>query len=348
MYSVVLSGDALAMPTLSEGREAVDAYVRRILDWQFVLGATEFVSFVISERTIDALMTSGLYPFGHRLSELIDAWEIREISSNDLLRIANELLVRASFIEVEVGIEDVSWTTLMSVPDVASACSLPTLRLDLERLLALLTVAKNLDPPAGDGFVLAISQQRAINTTVAVTVDLVAPRAEMERAVSCLTVPGYLTAQICITTDSVCAVRHFDETALWRMVESVEHAKMVIRFAFAKEASRNSLEFAWDQIPQFTIRQELMDSSGHLGFRHEPPKARRFLSTVVNILLSRDDSHGHALRVNAGGNSPPRLRGKDLAWRHDIDHEFHLHLWKTAWGPEFACVVTHNDYSIPE
>jgi hypothetical protein len=53
--------------------------------------------------------------------------------------------------------------------------------------------------------------------------------------------------------------------------------------------------------------------------------------------------------MGKGGNEPQQKRGQDKAWRRDIDYEYHLHYWECDDGSvEFASVVTHNDFSIPE
>ena len=57
----------------------------------------------------------------------------------------------------------------------------------------------------------------------------------------------------------------------------------------------------------------------------------------------------HALRESSGGNALQRMRGDDKAWRRDIDREYHLHYWACEVSTvEFACVVTHDDFYIPE
>jgi hypothetical protein len=49
--------------------------------------------------------------------------------------------------------------------------------------------------------------------------------------------------------------------------------------------------------------------------------------------------------MGKGGNEPQHKRGQ--AWRRDIDYEYHY--WECDDGSvEFASVVTHNDFSIPE
>ncbi|HEX7477012.1 MAG TPA: hypothetical protein VF331_04350 [Polyangiales bacterium] len=91
-----------------------------------------------------------------------------------------------------------------------------------------------------------------------------------------------------------------------------------------------------------------MPSRAAHGFRHDPTKARRLLSAMVDLLAGRNLAATHALRESRAGGSPPQRRGADVAQRWDIDHDYHLHYWKRAdQSIEFAVVVTHNDFSIP-
>jgi hypothetical protein len=55
----------------------------------------------------------------------------------------------------------------------------------------------------------------------------------------------------------------------------------------------------------------------------------------------------HALRKSGAARAAQVTRGKDTAWRRDIDHEFHLHYWESEdGGIELASVVPHNCFDI--
>lgn len=75
-------------------------------------------------------------------------------------------------------------------------------------------------------------------------------------------------------------------------------------------------------------------------------KAARAIAECVESSAQRD---AHALRTGTSGGAPQRKRGRDCAFRADIDYEFHLHYWRcAAGGVELASVVTHNDFTIPD
>ena len=76
--------------------------------------------------------------------------------------------------------------------------------------------------------------------------------------------------------------------------------------------------------------------------------AKELLRAMSETLLKTKMRDVHALRTGSGPQAPQRKRGRDKAWRRDIDHDLHLHYWERADGSiEFACVGHHNSMSIP-
>lgn len=86
------------------------------------------------------------------------------------------------------------------------------------------------------------------------------------------------------------------------------------------------------------------------NIENNPARLRALIRTCVGIITSMDLRATHALRTSQGANAPQKTRQSDKskAWRADIDDELHLHYWATPTGPEFANVVTHNDFDITE
>lgn len=348
MLEVVLSGDACAVPPFTAGRDAFNEYVQRLLDWRALVD-TELVAFFLSERTIDALMLSEQYPLGPRLYEMINGWGIDDVSANDLLRIANDLLGRSEFLEDRIGVDDVLHSGLTSVPDVVASCGVASLRDDLEHLLALLAAAEGNAQANAHRLVLSVSQKTSHSIELLISIDLAEPRIGMPGAVAHLAFPALKTVRVLSAHDMISTIAHADEIDLWCAAGSARQAEAVVRFSVLKNRPQDDPDFSWDSIHRFTIRPEFIQSCAHYGFLHDPPKVRRVLSALTDIVLARDQGHGHALREGEGGNEPVRLRGEDVAWRHDVDYEFHVHLWRCKCGLlEFAALVTHNDYNIPQ
>lgn len=104
----------------------------------------------------------------------------------------------------------------------------------------------------------------------------------------------------------------------------------------------------------FEIREGFVDSIVASGADRQ-----KVVATVMEVACGRaKDIEGrklHRLRAGAGGNSPERSRDRDgaTAWRCNVQtgaaSARRLHYWSCPGGkPEFACVVTHDDFAIPE
>lgn len=90
----------------------------------------------------------------------------------------------------------------------------------------------------------------------------------------------------------------------------------------------------------------LVESLRKENFFSNPSRMRGFLRTVGDIVLRVDTRSTHALRTSKGGSAKQIARGTQLAWRVDVDDEYHIHYWSSTAGIEIAKVVTHNDFSI--
>ncbi|WP_180868323.1 hypothetical protein [Stenotrophomonas maltophilia] len=111
------------------------------------------------------------------------------------------------------------------------------------------------------------------------------------------------------------------------------------------------LSSAFDRVPgdkrKWSIGEKLEASLRSSGFYSNDSRMRGFLRSATEIVTGVDQRSIHALRTGRGGNTPQVKRSNGaLAWRSDIDDEYHLHYWSSVEGVEFSCVVTHNDFDI--
>lgn len=86
--------------------------------------------------------------------------------------------------------------------------------------------------------------------------------------------------------------------------------------------------------------------SAHCLASH-PARFKAFLRAVVETIVGDDARSSHAIRKSKGGAARQLAREDGaLAWRADIDDEYHLHYWSLGGDLEISRVVTHNDFSI--
>jgi len=343
VLELVLSGESIAVPPSSGGEDVCDDYIRRLLDWRSLLG-TRMVHFYWSERTMDALVDAGLFPLGPRFRDMLDSEAFPELSANDLLRVANDLLARSSFLEDRIGVADVLWSNVTSVPDIVASAVPAELQRDLERTLALLSVAAGSPAGRAADLVLVLSRPTTPQIDSAVGVECAEARPGMAEAIAHVVPPAVLRATVMAGHDLLSLVRHANEAVLWSGVVSADDAAAVVRMCVLKERPGGS----WETIRAFSVQDRFLANCVEHGFMRDHTKARKLVAAIVDVILARNERDGHALRTGGGGNNPPILRGNDVAWRHDVDYEYHLHLWKTSsTGIEFAALVTHNDFTIP-
>jgi len=75
--------------------------------------------------------------------------------------------------------------------------------------------------------------------------------------------------------------------------------------------------------------------------------AQSTLRAVVEAIEDIQMADVHAIRSGPGPEEAQVTRGKDLAWRRDIDREYHLHYWQCKGNvKELACIVPHRDMHI--
>ena len=97
------------------------------------------------------------------------------------------------------------------------------------------------------------------------------------------------------------------------------------------------------------FKNTFFETVQNLGFLRTEQKAKKLLRACAEVVFRQSLRATHHLRERAEATSPQKRRDNgDLAWRRDIDHQYHLHYWETSNGPEFASVVVHNDMTIPE
>ncbi len=143
---------------------------------------------------------------------------------------------------------------------------------------------------------------------------------------------------------------YFDALDIWVSATSDElYVKAiniyVIQMNYSLQKSKSKLEMT-----SWSFGNRFIRTAKDLGFLNDQAKAKMLLRSCAETILKENLSDTHWLRTGKGANNPQRKREKDkaLAWRRDIDREYHLHYWETAKGVEFASVVVHNDMKIPE
>lgn len=125
------------------------------------------------------------------------------------------------------------------------------------------------------------------------------------------------------------------------------------------------IRVAWEKTltPHDRGERPLVGFTVRDGFTASIQDARADREKVVEVAMQvacglaaeLESRQPHQLRTSSAGNAPARVRAADgaIAWRCYLQHKTpaarRLHYWVKSDGSiEFACVVTHDDMTIPE
>jgi hypothetical protein len=340
MYELVVSACALAVPNRDAQEAALDAYLTWILDWAKLASGGNFrVSH--SVHTIAILYDEGAFPIQPHIEALVSRAGAGAYNANDVVATVNHLLHRSGiFWEDVVGLEELLWDEF-SPADLCAYHSdgVPSHEDDLARLISMSVWAR-----VTNALESAILVRRAC-APAALPISFLLHELQFRGlGAAPATLPARMTSEVTLVDGPLALARTVDITSLWAAATEAESYEQALSLALMVDMEESrGLPAA-----KFVLRQEFIDTASALGFCHEPAKIRRLMGALVSRIFGRDLGSGHRLRENAAGNSGPQTRGDDTAWRMDIDYEFHVHYWLRADNTiEFACVVVHNDYSIP-
>ena len=162
------------------------------------------------------------------------------------------------------------------------------------------------------------------------------------------TAPQYFQGSTLVCSTFHDLVMSLDEIEILRGATDERHVAASIRVGLYKRYVSRGNPLRWQDLPTFSMGGEFFNSLQTHQVMSGSGLAERLIRAIIETICHERLDATHALRVGKGAGDAQRKRGEYLAWRRDIDYEFHLHYWqrKTAI-PEFAILVVHNDFSIP-
>ncbi|MBC2748823.1 MAG: hypothetical protein HGJ95_00375 [Desulfobacteraceae bacterium] len=332
------------MPEQDEAEDGAHRYVETLLDWAKLLDEP-WISIYMSERASEALFMDGLYPLRDQLKRLFDAQGIVEYDVHTVATVVDRLLQLTPSFETFFSIQDVLTENLTLEPDVLRLCIGNGLRSDLARCVVLIAILRTYCPQ--DAHEHSLILRNVDGRTLRVRAQIY----EVEHNRTDLAVlpdhPEYFEGDVLVCDDFCGLVECLDEAAILLRARDDEGVETAIRVALYKSRLANRLTPKWEDVPRHRIGRSFRTLTQ--AFRPTEQLAIRVLRAIVETLEGASLADTHALRTGPGGGDLQRMRGVDGGMRRDIDHEYHLHYWQCEDGSvEFASVVAHNDFSIPE
>ena len=348
MLSVTIDTAVFAPPPIDSAADDVHQFVTTLLEWRDAM-EDDRVEVYTSKWAPDVLMNCELYPIRPQLKELLQRAEVLEYDANTIAVLAETLLGRSAKIEDVLGISDVLVEELTIVPNVFSTHLPAPLRLEAERCAIVVSIADQYcNEPLVQAHAIAI---RAHDFGSVVRVRGLLQDIEHQRGdlAGLPMAPEYFEGGAFVCSSFHKLLMGLDETAILRAGTTESHARAAINLGLYKRRVAAGQRAVWQDLPSFAIGQEFVASLQEHHVDSGSGLAERLMRAIIETIDHENLGSTHWLRKGAGANDPQRMRGKDAAWRRDIDYEYHLHYWQCHAGHvELARLVVHNDFSIPE
>ncbi len=336
----------LAVPPISAGRQALESYVQDLLQWSD-LRAESWLPIYMSELAPEALERDGCFPFYPRIKEALAALGMNYIEVRDLNLLATFLLTQAGSLEENNGVKDVIVDATLD-PNPVPARPFAHTGQELIRTLVILAFA-------GRHLPASLAATRLTTKEVGSPTRRITVRGQVVGAylrVGCpFPEPAYpfdLNQHVTICETFPEVVGSLDPLDIWKEGLSDHRVTLAIRlalFAYARDSGRG---LAWKATTRFALGHSFVQTLDASGFQVDTVKIRRLLRCCCETIMGDNLPATHQLREGPGAEEPQIERGRDRAWRRDVDHEFHLHYWeRPERHPELACVGPHNYFFIP-
>ena len=347
--SVIFDAGVLAVPPIDGPSSDAHRYVESLLNWVRLL-EEPWIAICMSEGAPEALYTDGLYPMWPQLKQLFSRHGIVEYDVNTVVTVIEHLLRQTPSFETYFRVQDVLTEHVSTEPDVLQLCAGDHLQAELERCLVLLAILRRHCGSSilENAFIVREAPGHSILVRALVH-GFDHYREDIKGALP--TPPEFFEGNVLVCDDFSGLLNCIDEGKVLSCAEDDAGVEIAIRIALHKSRLARHVEPDWDGISGI----RLGGTFGKLMRRccSDAPSSVTVaaLRSACEAIDRQNLRAVHALRVGSGGNAPQRLRARDgaKAWRRDIDYEYHLYYWEMADGTiEFASMVVHNDFSIPE
>jgi hypothetical protein len=348
VLSVTIDTAVFAPPPLGCAEEDVHSFVATLLEWRDAMNDGSLDVYT-SVNAPEVLAGCDLYPIRPRLKELLHQAAIFEYDANTVAVLAETILNRSAKIEDLLGISDILVDDLTIDPDYFASHSTGTLRNEAQRCAAVVSIgSRYFDEPSLRCHAIAI---RATDIGAAVRVrGIILEIAHSRADLGALPMaPAYFEGSTVVCSGFHQLLMALDEVNILRWATKGSHVATAVKVGLYKRFAAKGNTLPWEDLPGFEIGHEFFASLQMHHVESGSGLAEKLCRSMIETVCRENLAATHALRTGLGGNNPQQMRGKDTAWRRDVDYEYHLHYWECATGAvELAVLVVHNDSSIPD
>jgi hypothetical protein len=348
VLGVTIDTAVFAPPPIGSVAGDVFRFIETLLHWKDAMddGAIDIYR---SKFAQEVLMRCDLYPMRPQLKQLFAGAGVVAYDANTVGVWAEKLFSGSIEIEPILGISDVLLGDLTVDPDVFAAIAPDALRDEAHRCAVILSVANRFGPEeilrAHAMAVRAAGVRNAINVRALIE-DIEHSRQDLD---GLALAPQYFDGSVVACSGFNDFLLSLDAVTILRAATGSEDVAVAVRLGLYRAWSTRGNPRDWSDLPSFRLGLHFFDSLVEHHVMSGSGLADRVMRCLLETVGHEKLADTHALRTGQGGGNPQRARGKDLAWRRDVDREYHLHYWECDTGiVELARLVVHNDFSIPE
>jgi hypothetical protein len=344
LSNLIIDPYVFACPQSNEGIDAFRNYIESIISWR-EFADEGWARVFVSEQTVTVLAETNSYPLWDSLKSAIAQLNIVDVQAKDIVDVVNALLQRLPSIETEFGLRDVLADSIVSNPEYHLATRPPIFVEQYYRIaimVCLVAQVRGFDE-LSQVLITRLLNEDLVSSEIRATIHDCESSFEQGLENFPLHLQGRL--QLCNTPHGLYLA--VDPLDIWIGASSDQecaHALHLFLYQKVYKAKRERL--SQDDL-QWSMGDSFCESVMRLGFLANRGRMRTLLRACADTILRENLSQTRWLRTGSGAEDPQLERGTDRAWRRTIDHEYRLHYWETALGPELASVVAHNDMSIP-
>lgn len=324
----------LAIERDNISKEKLEEFISNLIDWKKLIDLNWGSVYKPSE-SFDLLFKHNLYPLVDIIKELTQKYHIDYIQPEEIDKIVNSILNKIPTIEESSKISDVLIETdNLSVNGRRND--------DFIYLLKKLTTILGID---------CVLNKKNTSGQILITKEIDKPVFQYEAIISLIDceckidLPYAVNIEFSYFENFTNFCKEINPSIVWLNATSNLCIKMAVYIKIYQADDRLDYICCPDDA-NFFLNDSFFRSMTNLGFHRDQTKSELLLRALHEEILQTSMKDTHELREGKSGGSKQISHKGYLAWRRDIDYEYHLHYWRKGNEIVFTDVVPHNNFRI--
>lgn len=315
-------------------KDQLEEFIENLIDWKKLIDLNWGRVFKPTE-TFDILFKHNLYPLVDGLKELVDKYNIDYIQPEEIDKIVNSVLNKLPVIEDYSEVKDV---LIDNDNFKVSGKRNEDFIYILKKLVTILKINCTIN-------------KRREDENVILSKDVDSPIIKFDALISIVDSIHNIDLPIALNIEFFHFVNFkefcskIEPAIIWINAQNDMCIKMAIYIKIFQHDESEDYIYQ-DNEPNFILHDTFFKSMRALNFHTDEAKIDILLRALYEEILNINMKDTHELREGKSGGSKQIYHKGYLAWRRDIDYEYHLHYWKKGNELVFTDVVPHNLYKI--